>query len=49
VDSLLKEKESLIFELQSAKKDTNQAKYEHFHFVVVSVASEFGKSITDLF
>ena len=29
VDSLQKEKEELIFALQSAKKDTNQAKYEH--------------------
>lgn len=29
VDSLQKEKEDLILALQSAKKDTNQAKYEH--------------------
>lgn len=29
VDSLQKEKEDLVLALQSAKKDTNQAKYEH--------------------
>lgn len=29
VDSLQKEKEDLVFALQSAKKDTNQAKYEN--------------------
>lgn len=28
VDSLQKEKEELVLALQSAKKDTNQAKYE---------------------
>lgn len=30
VDSLQKEKEELVLALQFAKKDTNQAKYEHF-------------------
>ena len=33
VDSLQKEKEELILALQSAKKDTNQAKYEHSDFL----------------
>lgn len=40
VDSLQKEKEELVLALQSAKKDTNQAKYEHliFFFPFVPVA-----------
>lgn len=35
MDSLQKEKEELILALQSAKKDTNQAKYDHFKFLAV--------------
>lgn len=40
MDSLQKEKEELVLALQSAKKDTNQAKYEHliFFFPFVPVA-----------
>ncbi len=34
VDSLQKEKEELVWALQSAKKDTNQAKYEYSEFFV---------------
>ena len=33
-DSLQKEKEDLIFALQTAKKDTNQAKYVHLDYFV---------------
>lgn len=49
VDSLQKEKEELVLALQSAKKDTNQAKYEHtniwFWFGCVCVVKWFYQNI----
>lgn len=41
VDSLQKEKEELVLALQSAKKDTNQAKYEHLDFLPVEVLVKY--------
>lgn len=37
VDSLQKEKEELVLALQSAKKDTNQAKYDNFILLVAVI------------